>query len=51
MLEFANACITQAKCTIADVIESMDASASGDLSAEDESKIATVVKDVSVKMF
>ena len=51
MLEFANACITQAKSTIADVIESMDGSASGDLSAEDESKIAPVVKDVSVKMF
>ena len=51
MLEFANACIAQAKSTIADVIESMDASASGDLSAEDEGKIATVVKDVSVKMF
>ena len=43
MLEFANACIAQAKSTIADVIESMDASASGDLSAEDEVKIATVV--------
>jgi hypothetical protein len=51
MLEFANACIAQAKINIADVVESINASSIGALSAEDEGKIAAVVKDVAAKMF
>ena len=51
MLEFANACIAQAEINIADVVESINASSIGALSAEDEGKIAAVVKDVAAKMF
>ena len=51
MLEFANACIVQAKSNIADVVESINASSIGALNAEDEGKIAAVVKDVAAKMF
>merc|ERR1712070_244618 len=51
MLEFANACIAQAKINIADVVESINASSIGALNAADEGKIAAVVKDVAAKMF
>jgi hypothetical protein len=51
MLEFANACIAQARSNIPDVIEAMNTSSVGELSVDDESKIATVVKDVATKTF
>ena len=51
MLEFANACIAQAKSNIPDVMEAMNTSSVGELSVDDESKIATVVKDVAAKTF